>query len=146
MKKALAQAKRAGKKGEVPVGAVAVLNNRIVAYGHNQSITKSDPTAHAEVVALRRAAKRLRNYRLPGIIIYVTVEPCAMCAGAMVWARVGAVVYGTRDPNQGACGSLLDLSVQPGLNHHYAVRGGVWEEECRTLLQRFFREKRRKDH
>jgi tRNA(adenine34) deaminase len=141
MGQALAEAERARDAGEVPVGAVVVVGDEIVAAGFNQPITASDPTAHAEVVALRAAARRLGNYRLVGASLYVTVEPCLMCVGAIVHARLAAVVYGVADPKGGAVRSLLDPSTLP-LNHRFDVRAGVREDECRALLQAFFRERR----
>ena len=142
MRLALKEARKAEKKGEVPVGAVAVLNREKIASAHNLSIQSSDPTAHAELVALRRAGLRLRNYRLSDIIMYVTKEPCAMCAGALVWARVRKVVFGCRDPQAGACGSLFDFSKVKNFNHSFEAHGGVLEQECRHLLVKFFRKKR----
>jgi len=142
MKEALWQARLAEKRGEVPVGCVAILNGKVLASGFNQSISKNDPTAHAEIVCLRRAARRLKNYRLSGIILYVTVEPCAMCAGAMGWARVEKLVFGCWDPKAGACGSLLNLSSLKKLNHRFELVGGVMEKECRRLMQRFFKGRR----
>ena len=141
MSQALVQAKKAAQKGEVPIGAVAVLGGKKIAQAHNLSITRKDPTAHAEIVALRRAAARLSNYRLGGIILYVTVEPCAMCAGAFVWARIAKVVYGARDPKAGALGSALDVR-RAQLNHRFLVKRGVLEDECRQVLQDFFRKRR----
>ncbi len=143
MEKALDQARAARKLGEVPVGAVAVLDGLLVAAGHNLSIKNSDPAAHAEIVCLRRAARRLKNYRLTGIIIYITVEPCVMCAGAMVWSRVKKAVYGCADAKAGACGSVLNIPAERKLNHRFETEGGVRAEECRKLLQDFFRRKRK---
>lgn len=142
MQLALKEAKKADKKGEVPVGAVAVYKGKKIASAHNLSISCSDPTAHAEILCLRKAAKQLKNYRLAGIILYVTVEPCAMCAGAMVWARIKKLVFGCKDKKAGACGSVLNLSNHKKFNHRFEVTGGILEEDCRQLLQTFF-EKRR---
>lgn len=142
MKQSLSQALFASGIGEVPIGAIAVLNNQVVARAHNQSISKNDPTAHAELLCLRRAASRLQNYRLTDIIMYTTMEPCAMCAGALVWARVKRVVFGCRDAKAGACGSVLDLSRKEKLNHRFEVKGGILEKECRQLVQDFFRRRR----
>jgi tRNA(adenine34) deaminase len=139
---ALAEAERARAAGEVPVGAVVVLEEQVVGAGFNQPIATHDPTAHAEVVALRAAARALGNYRLTGATLYVTVEPCMMCVGAMVHARVATVVFGAAEPKAGALGSAQRAHEAPGLNHRLAVRGGVREEECRALMQRFFRRRR----
>jgi tRNA(adenine34) deaminase len=141
MRRALAQARLAGESGEVPVGAVVLLEGRPVAEGFNQPIRTGDPTAHAEIVALRQAARASGNYRLPGATVYVTVEPCLMCVGALVQARVATVVYGAAEPKWGALVSLLDLS-QLRLNHRFLVVGGVLEAECRQVLVDFFRFRR----
>jgi tRNA(adenine34) deaminase len=141
---ALREAARGARIGEVPVGAVLVdRGGEVLARAHNRPVAGSDPTAHAEVVALRRAAKRLGNYRLPGTTLYVTVEPCAMCAGALVLARVRRVVFGAPDPKAGAARSLYRILDDPRLNHRAEVVGGVLEEECRTLMREFFRKRRR---
>ena len=142
MRQALTQAEKSAKKGEVPIGAVAVLQGRRVASGHNLSITRRDPSAHAEIVCLRRAAVRLKNYRLSDIILYVTVEPCLMCAGAMIWARIGKVVFGCRDAKAGACGSVVDLAKIRAFNHRFEVQGGVLEQESRDLMRKFFKKRR----
>jgi tRNA(adenine34) deaminase len=142
MRRALALAQEAANDGEVPVGAVVVLDGEIVGEGRNQPIATSDPTAHAEIVALRAAATRLKNYRLSGVALVVTVEPCLMCVGAMVHARIGTVVYGTPEPRTGALGSAIAAHETPGLNHRLAVLGGVLEDDCRTLMQDFFRRRR----
>ena len=141
MGQALEQARRARDAGEVPVGAVVVLGGQLVGEGFNQPIAALDPTAHAEIVALRDAARRTLNYRLTGASLYVTLEPCLMCVGAIVHARVETVVYGVADPKGGAVRSLLDPASLP-LNHRFAVLAGVREDECRSLLQAFFRERR----
>jgi tRNA(adenine34) deaminase len=141
MRLALAEARRACDLGEVPVGAVVVKDGAIVGAGFNQPIRSLDPTAHAEVIALRAAAQALGNYRIPGTTLYVTVEPCLMCVGAIVHARVGSVVYGAADPKSGAVRSLLDPEALP-LNHRFEVVAGVLLEECRELLQEFFRSRR----
>ena len=138
MREALAEAAKAAAEGEVPVGAVVVKDGAIIARGWNRPISTSDPTAHAEIVALREAASTLRNYRLPGCEIYVTLEPCAMCVGALVHARFARVVYGTRDPKTGACGSIVDLPGITHWNHHGAFHGGVLAEECAAVLRGFF--------
>jgi tRNA(adenine34) deaminase len=142
MHAAINEAKKALVVGEVPVGAVVVLDGAIVGAGYNQPITASDPTAHAEVIALRAAARAVRNYRLTGAQLYVTVEPCMMCVGAMIHARVGLVVFGATEPKAGALVSAQRAHEVPGLNHRLAIRGGVCEEECRALIQGFFRDRR----
>ena len=140
---ALRQAGLAARAGEVPVGAVVLdMDGRVIGTGGNRVITDHDPTAHAEIVALRGAARAVGNYRLPGARVYVTLEPCAMCMGAMLHARIAEVVYGATDPKTGACGSMLDLHTHAGLNHHTEVRSGVMAEECGELLRRFFRARR----
>ncbi len=138
MQEAFASAKKAQKLDEVPVGAVVVYEGQIVATGHNQPIKNHDPTAHAEIAALRAAAQVLGNYRLPGCTLYVTLEPCAMCAGAMLHARLARVVYGATDPKTGACGSVINLFAEEKLNHHTAITGGVMADECGQLLRDFF--------
>ena len=142
MREALAEAAKAAAAGEVPVGAVMVRDGAIIARGWNRPVSTSDPTAHAEIVALREAATALRNYRLPGCELYVTLEPCAMCVGAIVHARLSRVVYGTRDPKTGACGSIVDLPGIAHWNHHGAFTGGVLAAECGELLKRFFADRR----
>ena len=142
MRRALALAQEAAADGEVPVGAVVVLNGEVVGEGHNRPISTSDPTAHAEIVALREAATRLKNYRLSGATLVVTVEPCLMCVGAMVHARIGTVVYGTPEPRTGALGSATAAHETPGLNHRLMVVAGVLEDDCRRLMQDFFRARR----
>ena len=142
MTAALDQARRAMGSGEVPIGAVVVIDGRVVASGFNQPISSVDPTAHAEMVALREAARGVGNYRLTDAILYVTVEPCLMCVGALVHARVREVVYGAAEPKSGALVSAVRGLELPGLNHRFAVTGGVLEEECRGLVQVFFQERR----
>jgi len=139
---ALEQARLALGAGEVPIGAVLVADGTVVARAFNRPIGACDPTAHAEVLALREAARVLENYRLAGTTLYVTVEPCLMCVGAMVHARVAGVVYGAAEPKTGALVSAVAGLDTPGLNHRFAVTGGVREAECRELIQRFFRERR----
>jgi len=139
---ALDLAREAGAAGEVPVGALVVLDGEIVGRGFNQPIGRHDPTAHAEIMALRDAASRLGNYRLPGCTLYVTLEPCAMCAGAIMHARIERVVFGARDPKTGAAGSVIDLFAEASLNHHTAVVGGVLAEDCGSLLSSFFAARR----
>ncbi|MDR9847697.1 tRNA adenosine(34) deaminase TadA [Herbaspirillum huttiense] len=138
MRAALDQANNAWALGEVPVGAVVVKDGVVIATGFNQPIGKHDPTAHAEIMALRRAAEKLGNYRLPGCELYVTLEPCVMCSGAMMHARLARVVYGAADPKTGACGSVVNLFAQDKLNHHTELLGGVMAEECGQLLKEFF--------
>ena len=143
MAEALAQARLALAAGEVPVGAVLVgEGGQVLARAHNQPITLSDPTAHAEVLALRFAAAHLGNYRLPGVSLYVTIEPCLMCLGALLQARISRLVYGAPDPKAGACVSLYRIPADPRLNHRLEVTGGVREAECRELMQQFFKERR----
>lgn len=144
MRAALAQARTAYAQGEVPVGAVIVLEGRIIATGYNQPIGEHDPTAHAEIRAMRQAAQLLGNYRLTGCDLYVTLEPCAMCAGAIQHARIRRLVWGAADPKTGACGSVLDLMAEPRLNHHCEAVGGVLAEESAQLLRGFFAERRRR--
>jgi tRNA(adenine34) deaminase len=140
---ALAEAERAGAAGEVPVGAAVVRGGALVAAAANAPIATVDPTAHAEVLALRAAARALGNYRLADCDLYVTVEPCAMCMGAALHARIRTLVFGCADPKAGAAGSLLDLARDPRLTHRIAVVSGIEEERCRALLQAFFRARRR---
>ncbi len=142
MSHALALADEAALAGEVPVGAVVVKSGDIIGCGFNRPISSSDPTAHAEIVALRQAAAAVGNYRLPGCALYVTLEPCAMCVGAMVHARLARVVYGTRDPKTGACGSIVDLPAIAHWNHHGVFSGGVLADECAAVLRRFFADRR----
>jgi tRNA(adenine34) deaminase len=139
---ALEQARLAEAAGEVPVGAVLVVEGALVAHGFNCPISAVDPTAHAEIVTLREAARALGNYRLTGSTLYVTVEPCLMCVGALVHARVARVVYGAPEPKTGALGSTVDALANPFLNHVFEVLGGVCEDDSRTLLQRFFHTRR----
>jgi tRNA(adenine34) deaminase len=142
MARALALARRAEAGGEVPVGAVLVRGNALLAEGWNRPIGTSDPTAHAEIVALRAAARRTGNYRLPGTTLYVTLEPCPMCMGAVVHARVGRLVYAAADPRSGAAGSVFDLACHPRLNHCVTVQAGPLAAEASALLREFFRRRR----
>ncbi|MDB5802203.1 MAG: tRNA adenosine(34) deaminase TadA [Rhodocyclales bacterium] len=144
MREALVLAREAGSLDEVPVGAVVVCEGKIVGRGFNQPILSHDPTAHAEVMALRDAARNLANYRLPGCELYVTLEPCMMCSGAIMHARIGRVIFGARDAKTGVAGSVLDLYAESRLNHHAAVEGGVLAEECGSLLSSFFAAKRQR--
>ena len=144
MHRALREAQQADSRGEVPVGAVVVLNGKIVARGHNRPLGLSDPSAHAEILALRRAARKLANYRTEGCDLYVTIEPCAMCAGAIIQARLRRVVYGTPDPKAGACGSALAVLNHPKVNHQVEIVSGVLAEECAGILREFFRKRRKR--
>ena len=138
MQRALALAEQARQLGEVPVGALVVLDGQVIGEGFNQPISAVDPTAHAEIVALRHAAQRIGNYRLTGAELYVTIEPCQMCVGAMVHARIARVIYGTREPKAGALESAMRAHEHPALNHRMEALGGVLEEECRAVIQAFF--------
>lgn len=142
MRAALAEAAKARDAGEVPIGAVVVLDDAIIGAGFNQPIASHDPTAHAEIRALRAAAATVGNYRLTGATLYVTVEPCLMCVGALVHARIGLLVYGAPEPKAGAVQSMTRAHELPGLNHRLHVEGGVLEAECRELLQQFFQTRR----
>jgi tRNA(adenine34) deaminase len=142
MRAALAEAEKARASGEVPIGAVVLVGEEIAGRGYNQPISATDPTAHAEIAALRDAARRIGNYRLTGATLCVTVEPCLMCVGALVHARVGTLVYGADEPRSGAVRSAVRAGELPGLNHRFSVVTGVLEEECRSLVQAFFRERR----
>ena len=144
MQEALSLAKQAGYAGEVPVGAVVVKDGEIIGRGHNSPIGEHDPTAHAEIQAMRQAAEKLGNYRLISCQLYVTLEPCVMCTGAMQHARIAKLVFGASDPKTGACGSVVDLMGEPQLNHHTQVVSGVMAEECGGLLSQFFVERRKK--
>jgi tRNA(adenine34) deaminase len=140
---ALSAAEEARAAGEVPVGAVLVRGDEVIATGFNHPIGGHDPSAHAEMAALRAAAQALANYRLPGCELYVTLEPCLMCAGAIMHARIARVVFGARDPKTGACGSVVDAFANPQLNHHTKVSGGLLDAECGAALKSFFAERRR---
>ena len=142
MQVALEQAAESAKAGEIPVGAVVVVSGELVATGQNRSIRDSDPSAHAEVVALRAAGSKLSNYRLADASLYVTLEPCAMCIGAIVQARLARVVFGAYDPKAGAAGSAIDLSDSPAFNHRFEIMGGVLAEDCGAVLKEFFSERR----
>lgn len=143
MRMALAQAANARLVGEVPVGAIVVRDGQVIATGYNQPIGGHDPTAHAEIMALRQAAQQIGNYRLPDCELYVTLEPCVMCIGAMLHGRIKRVVFGARDPKTGGAGSVLDLFAQPQLNHQTEVVGGILADECGQTLREFFAERRR---
>ena len=142
MRQALDLARSGGAQGEVPVGAVVVLDGEVIGEGYNAPISRHDPTSHAEIQAMRAAAERVGNYRLIGATLYVTLEPCVMCAGAMMHARISRVVFGAADPKTGACGSVLDLFAEQRLNHHAKVVGGVLAEECAEVLKKFFQVRR----
>lgn len=142
MREALKLAKKAQAKEEVPVGAVVVLEDKIIGYAYNRTISLCDPTAHAEVLALRKAAKNIGNYRLLDSSLYATIEPCAMCAGAIINARIKRLIYGAPDPKAGGIASIFQIGTSAALNHQVEVVAGVLEEECRDLIQLFFRRKR----
>ncbi|MGC2694311.1 MAG: tRNA adenosine(34) deaminase TadA [Candidatus Angelobacter sp.] len=142
MEQALEQARLAAAAGEVPVGALVIKDGEIIGRGHNRNLLDHDPTAHAEIVALRQAAALLGNHRLTGCILFATIEPCAMCAGAMVHARIARLVYGASDPKAGAAGSVLQVLNHPGLNHKIEVCAGVLAEKSSAILQEFFRRRR----
>ncbi|MCS5592503.1 MAG: tRNA adenosine(34) deaminase TadA [Gammaproteobacteria bacterium] len=142
MKLALDQARLAQAMDEVPVGAVLVQDDQLIASAHNQPISNNDPTAHAEIQLLRAAGKKLNNYRLPNTILYITLEPCTMCLGAMIHARISRVVFGAYDEKTGVCGSCQDLSTSECFNHSIDTKGGVLADECKQLLQQFFKKRR----
>ncbi len=142
MELALEQARLAAEAGEVPVGALVIKDGEIVGKGHNRNLLDNDPTAHAEIIALRQAALRLRNHRLSGCVMVATIEPCSMCAGALVHARIARLVYGASDPKAGAAGSVLQVLNHPSLNHRMEVTSGVLAGKCSEILQEFFRRKR----
>ncbi len=142
MEIAIEQAQEAEKLGEVPVGAVLVLDGELISKAHNQPISSSDPTAHAEIQVIRKASKVLNNYRIPGSTLYVTLEPCTMCLGAMIHARVSKVVFGAYDDKTGVCGSCQDLTTSKCFNHSIDVFGGVLADECKAVLKKFFRDRR----
>ncbi|HET7100848.1 MAG TPA: tRNA adenosine(34) deaminase TadA [Terriglobia bacterium] len=143
MHEALRQARRGYREGEVPVGAVVVCRGEIIARAHNRPIHLNDPSAHAEILALRRAGRKLGNYRLPGCALYVTIEPCAMCVGAVVQARIQRLVVGAMDPKAGACGSVLSVLNNRKLNHQVVFDSGILQADCSAILRQFFRERRR---
>jgi tRNA(adenine34) deaminase len=143
MRIALEEAKKAGEEGEVPVGAVLVFENQVIARGHNRPIALHDPTGHAEILALRFVAAKAENYRIPEATLYVTLEPCIMCSGALIQARVKRLVFGADDPKGGGVKSLYSILSDERLNHRLEIRGGVFQEECRNVLVRFFQAKRK---
>jgi len=140
---ALKEAKQSIEINEVPVGALLIQGQTIIAKAYNMMISRADPTAHAEILAIREAGKKLNNYRLPGLTLYVSLEPCIMCMGALIHARIQRIVYGARDLKWGGCGSLYHMENDPRLNHQIQVTGGICETECRQLIQSFFRQKRK---
>jgi len=142
MQLAITLAKQAGENGEVPVGAIVVKDNIVIGEGCNQPILSHDPTAHAEIIAIRAAAQYLNNYRLVDCTLYVTLEPCAMCIGAILHSRISSVVFGASDPKTGACGSVINLTDEKKLNHHTSVKKGVCSESCGALLSDFFKKRR----
>jgi len=143
MKIALKQAIQSTLISEVPVGAILVNDQKVIAKAHNQTITQADPTAHAEILAIRSAGKKLNNYRLPDLTLYVTIEPCIMCMGALIHARIKRIVFGAHDSKWGGCGSIYSIHNDNRLNHHIQITGGVCERECRELIQHFFQQKRK---
>ena len=144
MAEALREARKAALLNEVPVGAVIVKNNKIIARGHNLREKTNDPTAHAEIVAIRKACKKLKSWRLEGCTIYVTVEPCAMCAGTLLWTRIDRIVFGANDPKGGSIGSSFELFRVKGINHHPEITRGVLDMRCALLIREFFKKKREK--
>ena len=144
MQIAIEEAKLAMKESEIPVGSVLVHNEKIIAQAHNQSIRNNDPTAHAEIQLLRKAGKQLKNYRFDGATLYVTLEPCAMCFGAMIHARIKRIIFGAFDPKTGVCGSCINLNKESFFNHKISIVGGILDKECSDLLRLFFKSKRDK--
>ncbi len=144
MSEALKEARKAALNKEVPIGAVVVYKGKVIGRGHNKPISSHNPCAHAEIIALQQASKRLKNYRLTETDMYVTIEPCAMCAGAMVWARIKNLYIGAKDQKAGACGSVFNIANNKKLNHRINIHHGILEPECRSILQDFFKKKRNK--
>lgn len=144
MKEALKEAQKSYKKEEIPVGAIIVKDGKIIARGHNLKETKTDPTKHAEIIAIQKACKKLQTWRLTGCTMYVTLEPCSMCAGSLIQSRLDKVVIGTMDEKTGACGSVLNLLADYKFNHIVQIETGIMQEECKTILQQFFKEIRAK--
>lgn len=144
MVEALKEARKAFDMGEIPIGAVIVKDDEIIARGHNMTETMKDPTAHAEMIAIRQAAEKLGGWRLPGCSMYVTIEPCSMCAGAMVWARIEKLYIGSMDPKGGACGSVFNIPQEERLNHYIDIQTGIMQEECESMMKEFFIQLRRK--
>lgn len=145
MKEALIEARKAFELGEVPIGAVIVKDGQVIARGHNLTETAKDPTAHAEMIAIRQAAEVLGGWRLPGCSMYVTVEPCSMCAGAMVWSRIENLYIGAMDPKAGACGSVFNIAEEDRLNHRIHVERGILEDECSNIMKEFLRQLRKRN-
>jgi len=143
MQIAISEANLAKSKNEIPVGAVLIQNSELIAQAHNQPISNNDPTAHAEILALRIAGQKLKNYRLTGCTLYATLEPCTMCFGAMIHARINRIVFGAPDSKSGVCGSCTNLTDQKKFNHEISVLGGILEDDCRKILQKFFKERRK---
>lgn len=146
MAEAIKEALKAREKNEVPVGCVVVYENRIIGRGHNRTVSLQDPTAHAEILAITAASEHLGSWRLSGCTVYCSIEPCIMCAGALVLARADRLVYGASDPKFGACGSLYMIPQDSRLNHRIPVSGGILKDQCAGIMQEFFRKKRRNDH
>ena len=144
MEEALEEAKKAAAMGEIPIGAVIVKDGEIIGRGHNETETGCDPTAHAEIVAIRQAARRLGGWKLPGCSMYLTIEPCSMCAGAIVWSRISRLFIGTMDPKSGACGSVFNIPQESRLNHFVEIETGLMQEECSSLMKSFFKELRKR--
>lgn len=144
MKEALKEAQKSYKKEEIPVGAIIVKDGKIIARGHNLKETKTDPTKHAEIIAIQKACKKLQTWRLTGCTMYVTLEPCSMCAGSLIQSRLDKVVIGTMEEKTGACGSVLNLLADYKFNHIVQIETGIMQEECKTILQQFFKELRAK--
>ncbi|MFH0948518.1 MAG: tRNA adenosine(34) deaminase TadA [Elusimicrobiota bacterium] len=142
MRQAIKEAKKAVKKGEVPVGCVIVKDNKIISRAHNLTIKKNDPTAHAEILAIKKAAQKIGNYRLTNCEMYATIEPCPMCAGAAVWSRIKRIIFGVSDEKSGACGSVINIANNKKLNHRIKIKSGVCEDECANLIKNFFKERR----
>ena len=143
MQIAIEEAKLAMNKNEIPVGAALIQGNKLIAKAHNRSINNNDPTAHAEIEVLRSAGKKMNNYRIPDTTLYVTLEPCAMCFGAMIHARIDRIVFGVSDPKSGVCGTSINLSSETFFNHRIKVSGGVLENDCKNILQSFFKLRRK---
>ncbi|MFA5779785.1 MAG: tRNA adenosine(34) deaminase TadA [Elusimicrobiota bacterium] len=142
LKQALKEAKKAAKSGEVPVGCVIVKDGKIISRAHNLTVKRNDPTAHAEILAIKKAAQKIENYRLTNCEMYITIEPCPMCAGAAVWARVRKIIFGVCDEKSGACGSVVNIANNKKLNHRIKIKGGVLSSECADLMRKFFKERR----
>jgi tRNA(adenine34) deaminase len=145
MQAALIAANQSRVENEIPVGAVLVQDQTIIAEAYNRTISLHDPTAHAEILAIREAGKKLNNYRLPGLTLYVTLEPCIMCMGALIHARIKRIVYGAKDSKWGGCGSIYHMENDPRMNHQIHVTGGICENECRQIIQSFFQKKRNRN-